>query len=810
MANQLDIKPNMLVVALDGDGIGKLVGRAVLANDPDKLHEVSGRIDAAQDFILSWVKENDGIKISGGGDEAVIAIPKDAKDSVEALRKDIEHAFGYTISVGIGSSLSEAGTALLVAKLRGKDQIVTFTKEIEKDIQNARKRVKKGKATQEEYKLSEAYLEKGEHMKICKLHKAKVDEGKSIEDKQKDRGARHIRSKIGEKTVGWSSNHPKGAHPDYTTPGTPGGGTSHAGFANSVGQTKYAKEEHKRVLSEIKSMPKPKLDKGEHVCDLHKAISDKGLSPDAKAKARVDRGNVRYHYDSHSAAKNGGANDASWEHGHVPHAGKPGQKVTGHAPGPETTYLHSHGDYEKGAGKEIGKEAHGIAMANIKASKFNKSETSSSYPKSDCDHDFTIGQTQSGKKVHLDHEHPSHASFTEQDHKDAAGIHGKLEAHHTAKANKNINDNEKSKFHMSLSNQHNRAGYQHKEMGGMFKSEEISQEEPSQQDAVDQDEADCPYCEQTDGIDHDNCPYCQEDDANDHSDCPYCQETEEHEGSEEDCQYCQDDQGAGAMGIGPMVSNPTTTRSDDFAGQDLDPPQIAQQDGTTNPSQLLGGSNNSAPNPDMNAQGGGIPEDDTTSQQALQQIADEIETTLPNGQADPASMKDMDDSDMPSGNDVEGNISRPDNFDQNVPGDMGLAEDDESAPDLSGVLQEGLDSHADGIQREKVIQMASQALQGFKTCRDVIEKAKDQAPQLYNSSIMMLKAMIEMAKMLGLGDEVEQGGDPSQGGEAAPEDDQWNDPFPTHPDNGGQAKPGHAPSAAGQGAAAPDPKTRRQ
>jgi hypothetical protein len=163
--SELNIEPGNIVIALDGDGIGKKVGRAVIANDVDQLHKISARIDAAQDFILHWAKQHDGVKISGGGDEAHgISVRREAASYLEGLRKDIEHAFGYTISVGVGTNLSEAGTALLVAKLRGKDRIVRFTEEIKQDIQKAKRRVREKRATPDEYKLSEAYLKKAEDM----------------------------------------------------------------------------------------------------------------------------------------------------------------------------------------------------------------------------------------------------------------------------------------------------------------------------------------------------------------------------------------------------------------------------------------------------------------------------------------------------------------------------------------------------------------------------------------------------------------------------------------------------------------------
>jgi hypothetical protein len=118
---------------------------------------------------------------------------------------------------------------------------------------------------------------------------------------------------------------------------------------------------------------------------------------------------------------------------------------------------------------------------------------------------------------------------------------------------------------------------------------------------------------------------------------------------------------------------------------------------------------------------------------------------------------------------------------------------DDGSPDLTAVLHEGLDVHADNIQREKVVQMTSQALEGFKASKQIIERAQEQAPQLYQASIMMLKAMIEMAKMLGLDRE----GAPAPEGnplESQP-GNEWQNPFPVHPDQGGTPDPRHAPSA---------------
>jgi len=86
-------------------------------------------------------------------------------------------------------------------------------------------------------------------------------------------------------------------------------------------------------------------------------------------------------------------------------------------------------------------------------------------------------------------------------------------------------------------------------------------------------------------------------------------------------------------------------------------------------------------------------------------------------------------------------------------------ESEDGSLDVTSVLKEGLDNHADNIQRERVVEMVGEALEGFKGCKMILERAKTEAPQLYTSSLSMLKAMIEMAKLLGL--DQDQAAEPS-------------------------------------------------
>jgi hypothetical protein len=232
------------------------------------------------------------------------------------------------------------------------------------------------------------------------------------------------------------------------------------------------------------------------------------------------------------------------------------------------------------------------------------------------------------------------------------------------------------------------------------------------------DHHDCPYCAEMDGADGhacgDDCPYCKEYDAkqaegnseeHDHDNCPYCKEYDERGGADScDCPHCAEYDAKVA------------------AGQD--PTAVGSAEGSE--------------------------QDDPETAQAMQNILQHFDQEAP---VDPMS----DDAALP----VNGQALPGDQ--ENVPADMGLSEEDQGqGPDLTQVLQGGLDQHADQIAREKVVGMVSEALDGFKQSKDILERAKEQAPQLYQASIMMLKAMIEMAKMLGLGPSEETPADPTE------------------------------------------------
>ncbi len=546
-----------MYLSYDGDGCGKKVGRAIMANDEEALHEISAKIDLGHEIVKHWVAQQGGKVISGGGDEGSFTLPKEAIAHISELRKDYHFATGITISVGCGRSLSEAGRSLLAAKFRGKDQVAFYDESVEKDIRKARRNVKKGKASQEEYKLAEAYLEKAE---------------KDMANEQKD---------------------PKEALPEQQS------------------ECKY--------------------------CD----------------------------------------------------------------------------------------ESDGVDA--------------------------------------------SHCKFCHE------------------------NDQNMSE--------------------------------------------DCPYCQ--DGSESQvGCPFCAENESGNSSDCPFCA-AEGAEGPKEPEVAEMDNHFAEQQ---PHLKSPDSTNETAPAGSQKEK-ELASSMGMNPPLQGKPEiSNNSSPagigeaNP--GDAGAALAEDSPNqldpankdvialtaegahSKEALQSIAQQIESeSIEGNPEDKNNALETDDTEI-VGDEMEGNVSRPGGYGSATPADMGLdgehaADDQESSePDLSGVLKEGLDNHANDMQQEKVRTMIGQALQGFKANKQVLEDAKMSAPAFYAASIAMLAAMINMADMLGLKGPGQKDSESSQVGipmespqEAQSEENEWHNPFPIHPDKGGEPKSGHA---AAQGDAAQPPKTDRQ
>lgn len=131
------MKEQMTYVAIDADDVGESVGNAVLSNDANKLSFISNNINAGVQIFAQWAQHNGGKVISSGSDEAVVQVPVTSIEELEQLKEEYSKKTGFTVSIGIGETISDSAKALIYAKMNGKNQIMDYSPEMEQTMKQS-------------------------------------------------------------------------------------------------------------------------------------------------------------------------------------------------------------------------------------------------------------------------------------------------------------------------------------------------------------------------------------------------------------------------------------------------------------------------------------------------------------------------------------------------------------------------------------------------------------------------------------------------------------------------------------------------
>jgi hypothetical protein len=307
----------------------------------------------------------------------------------------------------------------------------------------------------------------------------------------------------------------------------------------------------------------------------------------------------------------------------------------------------------------------------------------------------------------------------------------------------------------------------------------------------------CPYCADDEDNRTDDCAYCQDLDAEENADgtagmhdCPACKQydaSQQNTGGIDDCPYCQQEN------ITESQANPEQPQDHICNCPDC----VANKKDETN----LGVEDMAAERPDN------CPECQKMYGDAVENQPDQTGQTDPNmqghetaeevldmldqepgagGQTPAEAAKKIDNTELPQGDQMKENTSVPENFGDKQKNDVSdselaaqnggscdcpscpkggdhsqdadpamaaqdpAAEDPNDQPDMTGVLQSGLDEHANEQKKQQVLDMVGQTLAGFKANKASLEATKEQNQALYNSCIQMLKSMISLCDLLGL------------------------------------------------------------
>jgi hypothetical protein len=129
-----DYKGEEIYVSFDGDDLGNAVARAEEKNDEASLAEISMRINAGNDLFIDWITAHRGKVIQTGGDEGCGRVNSNALVDLEDFRRKYVSETGTTVTVGVGSGISESTKARMLGKLRGKDQVCYFDDSTEAEL----------------------------------------------------------------------------------------------------------------------------------------------------------------------------------------------------------------------------------------------------------------------------------------------------------------------------------------------------------------------------------------------------------------------------------------------------------------------------------------------------------------------------------------------------------------------------------------------------------------------------------------------------------------------------------------------------
>lgn len=143
-------------ISFDGDHIGRQVGLMALRDDEEGLRRISQSIELGNELWEKWVYSKGGTVVSTGGDEGRVKVGAEYLEEVPQIRKRYEGLVGSTVSVGVGMTLAESNRALIAAKLRGGNQLVMYSPELEEEIEQAQK------PQTESDKIYEQYLGKNQ------------------------------------------------------------------------------------------------------------------------------------------------------------------------------------------------------------------------------------------------------------------------------------------------------------------------------------------------------------------------------------------------------------------------------------------------------------------------------------------------------------------------------------------------------------------------------------------------------------------------------------------------------------------------
>jgi len=122
---------SLLFVRIDADSIGDAIEFALMNDDAHKAQIIHNVVQEAMQDLRDYVIQHFNNIIMYGCDDVLFNMPASPKNFglLTTISVEFQRKTEFTLSIGIGITLSEALINLRKAKLTGKNKIVALFKE---------------------------------------------------------------------------------------------------------------------------------------------------------------------------------------------------------------------------------------------------------------------------------------------------------------------------------------------------------------------------------------------------------------------------------------------------------------------------------------------------------------------------------------------------------------------------------------------------------------------------------------------------------------------------------------------------------
>lgn len=119
---------NKMYLVVNGDNISEQLSDTIVNDDVQGFEQTSNKFNQARQSIDAMVEQAGGRVVVSNADEAVYELPdSDYSDLANQIMQSYKEAAGTSITIGSGSTLSQAYKALSDGKDAGKDQYMPFS-----------------------------------------------------------------------------------------------------------------------------------------------------------------------------------------------------------------------------------------------------------------------------------------------------------------------------------------------------------------------------------------------------------------------------------------------------------------------------------------------------------------------------------------------------------------------------------------------------------------------------------------------------------------------------------------------------------